>query len=209
MLADQLTKIVGPRWVKTRDAELVAYDSDGLPGYHAKPRLAVFPGSRDELIAIVQLLAREKVAFVPRGAGTGLSGGALSKDTVLIGLNRLTQIIDVDATNRIARVEPGVVNALNFQFAIFLTLTNSMCAKTVLKISVLQTVRSLLRREEFRRVFVVSVWSEPTWKGCSTAGFVFLFLSPIFLSLLCGNAKTMKDRNIEDRKMSAMRLLSL
>ena len=110
-LAEHLATIVGQRWVKTRDAELVAYDSDGLPGYHAKPRLAVFPGTRDELIAVVQLLARENVAFVPRGAGTGLSGGALSNDTVLIGLNRLTQIIDVDATNRVAHVEPGVVNA--------------------------------------------------------------------------------------------------
>ena len=107
----QLAALVGARWVKTRRSELVAYDSDGLPGYHAAPLLAVFPGTRDELIAVVQLLARENVPFVPRGAGTGLSGGALSANTVLIGLNRLTRMIEVDPINRLARVEPGVVNA--------------------------------------------------------------------------------------------------
>jgi len=82
-----------------------------LPGYHATPGLAVFPATRDELIDVVRALAATGTAWVPRGAGTGLSGGALANDTVLIGLNRLTRIIDVDPVNRIARVEPGVVNA--------------------------------------------------------------------------------------------------
>jgi glycolate oxidase subunit GlcD len=111
MLANRLSAIVGPRWVKQRRAELAAYDADGLPGYHATPQLAVFPGSRDEVIAIVKLLAAEGVSFVPRGAGTGLSGGALANDTVLIGLNRLTKIIEIDGGNRVAHVQPGVVNA--------------------------------------------------------------------------------------------------
>ena len=111
MLAAQLAHIVGPRYVKERAAELAAYDADGLPGYHATPRLAVFPGSRDEVIAIVKLLAEQHISFVPRGAGTGLSGGSLANDTVLIGLNRLTKIIEVDGPNRIAHVQPGVVNA--------------------------------------------------------------------------------------------------
>ncbi|MBL0937477.1 MAG: FAD-binding protein [Gemmatimonadaceae bacterium] len=106
-----LSAIVGSRWVKSRPAALAPYDSDGLPGYHATPSLAVFPGTRDELIAVVRELARTGTPFVPRGAGTGLSGGALAKGVVLIGLNRLTRIIEVDPVNRIARVEPGVVNA--------------------------------------------------------------------------------------------------
>ncbi len=106
-----LGNIVGPRWVKSRAPELVAYDADGLPGYRALPNLAVFPGTRDEVVAVVRALADAGVAFVPRGAGTGLSGGALANDVVLLGLNRLTRIIDVDVINRIARVEPGVVNA--------------------------------------------------------------------------------------------------
>lgn len=110
-LAAQLSAIVGPRWVKQRSAELVSYDADGLPGYHATPRLAVFPASRDEVVAIVRLLAAEGIPFVPRGAGTGLSGGALANDTVLIGMNRLSQILEIDHVNRIAHVQPGVVNA--------------------------------------------------------------------------------------------------
>lgn len=111
MLASRLSAIVGPRWVKQRAAELAAYDADGLPGYRATPRLAVLPGTREELIAVVRLLAEDGVPFVPRGAGTGLSGGALSSDTVLIGLNRLSSILEIDHVNRVAHVEPGVVNA--------------------------------------------------------------------------------------------------
>ena len=111
MLSSRLASIVGSRWVKSRSAELLAYETDALPGYRAQPRLAVFPGTRDELIAVVRVLAELDVMFVPRGAGTGLSGGALSDSTVLLGLNRLTRIIEVDGPNRVAHVEPGVVNA--------------------------------------------------------------------------------------------------
>jgi glycolate oxidase subunit GlcD len=93
-----------------RPAELLVYSADGLPGYRKQPALAVFPGTRDEVVGVVRLLAREGVAFVPRGAGTGLSGGALAEGTVLLGLNRLTRIHHIDADNRIAVVEPGVVN---------------------------------------------------------------------------------------------------
>jgi glycolate oxidase subunit GlcD len=110
-LLDTLSAIVGPRWVKSRVPELVAYEADGLPGYRAMPSLAVFPGTRDEVVAVVRALAAAGVPFVPRGAGTGLSGGALANDVVLLGLNRLTQILRVDPVNRIAVVEPGVVNA--------------------------------------------------------------------------------------------------
>lgn len=110
-MSDRLSAIVGERWVKSRPAALAPYDADGLPGYHATPSLAVFPGTREELIAVVRELARTGTPFVPRGAGTGLSGGALADGVVLIGLNRLTRILDVDPVNRLARVEPGVVNA--------------------------------------------------------------------------------------------------
>jgi glycolate oxidase subunit GlcD len=81
-----------------------------LPGYTKQPRLGVFPRTRDELVAVVRLLAERGVPFVPRGAGTGLSGGALADDVVLIGLNRLTRILSVDPVERLAVVEPGVVN---------------------------------------------------------------------------------------------------
>jgi len=109
-IAARLVEIVGARSVLLRPSELVVYRSDGLPGYSKQPRLGVFPRTRDELIAVVRLLAELGVAFVPRGAGTGLSGGALADDVVLIGLNRLTRILSIDPIERLAVVEPGVVN---------------------------------------------------------------------------------------------------
>ena len=109
-LAERLAQIVGPRGVLARPSELVVYRSDGLPGYSKQPRLAVFPRTRDEVIAVVRLLAELRVPFVPRGAGTGLSGGALADDVVLVGLNRLTRILSIDPVERVAVVEPGVVN---------------------------------------------------------------------------------------------------
>ncbi len=109
-LARALAAIVGERQLLDRPSELLAYATDGLPGYRKQPSLGVFPRARDEVVAVVRLLAREGVPFVPRGAGTGLSGGALADGAVLLGLNRLTKVISVDVENRLAVVEPGVVN---------------------------------------------------------------------------------------------------
>jgi len=111
-LATALAEIVGERHVRSAPAERLAYAMDGLPTHRRLPALAVLPATRDEVIAVVRLLADLGVAFVPRGAGTGLSGGALADhDAVLLVLTRLNRIIKVDAANRLAVVEPGVVNA--------------------------------------------------------------------------------------------------
>src|SRR3954467_15633910 len=110
MVAERLAEIVGESHVLSRPSELLVYNSDGLPGYRRQPRIAVFPGTRDETIAVVRLLAEERLPFVPRGAGTGLSGGALGDDIVVIGLHRLKKILSLDIENRRATVEPGVVN---------------------------------------------------------------------------------------------------
>jgi glycolate oxidase subunit GlcD len=110
-LAASLRAIVGDTHVLERAAELLVYESDGLPGYHRTPSLAVFPANADEALAVVRELAQHGVPFVPRGAGTGLSGGALADGAVLLGLQRLKRIIEIDAVRRVARVEPGVVNA--------------------------------------------------------------------------------------------------
>ena len=109
-LGRALAAIVGERQVLQRPSELLVYTADGLPGYRKHPSIAVIPRTRDEVVAVVRLLAREGVPFVPRGAGTGLSGGALADGAVLIGLHRLTGVLQVDAENRLAVVEPGVVN---------------------------------------------------------------------------------------------------
>ena len=111
-LVARLVSIVGERRVLVRPGELRSYESDGLPGYHFTPAVAVFPGTRDETVAVVRALADTRTPFVARGAGTGLSGGALADDVVLLGLHRLKRIISVDADNARAVVEPGVVNAL-------------------------------------------------------------------------------------------------
>src|SRR3954471_7476699 len=90
----------------------MVYSSDGLPGYTKVPQLAVFPGTREEVVDVVRALADADVPFVRRGAGTGLSGGALAENVVLLGLNRLRKILAVDVENRLAVVEPGVVNSV-------------------------------------------------------------------------------------------------
>ncbi len=110
-LENALVDIVGRRGVLRRRSELAVYTSDGLPGYRKEPSLAVFPSTRDATIAVVRLFAERGVSFVPRGAGTGLSGGALADGVVLLGLNRLTRILAIDPENKLAVVEPGVVNA--------------------------------------------------------------------------------------------------
>ncbi len=110
-LAAELARIVGPSHVLTRASALLVYESDALPGNQRTPGLAVFPGTRDELIAVVRCLAAAGMPFVARGAGTGLSGGALADGAVLLGVHRLKRIIAIDAEARTAIVEPGVVNA--------------------------------------------------------------------------------------------------
>ena len=109
-LARALAAIVGEKHVLARQSQLLVYNSDGLPGYRRQPSLAVFPGTRDEVIAVVRALSDAGAPFVPRGAGTGLSGGALADGIVLLGLHRLKRIISIDVDNRTATVEPGVVN---------------------------------------------------------------------------------------------------
>jgi glycolate oxidase subunit GlcD len=110
-LAAELSRIVGARYCLTRPAELLVYETDALPGNHRRPQLMVMPGTRDEAVAVVRALHTMGQPFVPRGAGTGLSGGALADGVVMIGLQRLRRIVSIDTAARTARVEPGVVNA--------------------------------------------------------------------------------------------------
>ena len=111
-LADRLVGVVGARWVRRRPAELRTFEGDGLPTHSARPLLVVLPGTRSEIVNVIRVLHQEQVPWVARGAGTGLSGGALAgHDAVLVVLTRLNQILSIDPTRRRAVVEPGVVNA--------------------------------------------------------------------------------------------------
>lgn len=107
-----LADIAGERHVITDPDRLLVYESDGLTAYRVSPRAVVLPASTEEVAAVVRLLHDEGIQIVPRGAGTGLSGGALpTSDGVVVGTARMNRILDIDPVNRLARVQPGVVNA--------------------------------------------------------------------------------------------------
>jgi glycolate oxidase subunit GlcD len=111
-LIEGLGRIVGPKWVRHRRAELRTYTMDGLPTRESYPGVVVMPGTAAQVREIVRLLHLTDVPFVARGAGTGLSGGAVADpDAVLVALTRMNRILSVDRARRRAVVEPGVVNA--------------------------------------------------------------------------------------------------
>src|SRR6267154_365884 len=111
-LIDELREIVGDEGVLSERDELLVYECDGLPQHKHPPRAVVFPNSTEETSEVLKLLALESVSFAPRGAGTGLSGGALAIDRgVVIELARMRQILRIDTANRLAVVQTGLVNS--------------------------------------------------------------------------------------------------
>src|SRR5215208_817112 len=111
-LVAELERIVGENWVYTAEHELRTYESDGLLQYRVIPAAAVLPATAEEVQAVVKACARAGVPWVARGAGSGLSGGALPvSDGVLIVVSRMKRILDVDLANHRICVEPGVTNA--------------------------------------------------------------------------------------------------
>jgi glycolate oxidase len=110
-LATRMASIVGPDHVLTDPVRLRTYESDGLTYHRATPGLVVLPGTAEEVAAVVRECAAERVPYVARGSGTGLSGGALPRtDGVLIVTSRMRRILEVDIANQRAVVEPGVIN---------------------------------------------------------------------------------------------------
>jgi glycolate oxidase len=92
--------------------QLQTYECDGLAVLRSLPAAVVLPRSTGQLETIVRICARHAIPFVGRGAGTGLSGGALPDDRgIVIGFGRMTRILDVDVPNQRVTVEPGVINA--------------------------------------------------------------------------------------------------
>lgn len=109
---EELRQIVGDSGLITRTDELRTYECDGLTNFRVMPGAVVLPASREMVQPIVQACNRHKVAFVARGSGTGLSGGALPVEGgIVISLARLTGILEVDIPNQRVVVEPGVINA--------------------------------------------------------------------------------------------------
>lgn len=106
-----LAQLYPPERLLVQAAQLAAYESDALTAYHIRPAAAVLPETQEQVIETVKLCHRFGVPFVARGSGTSLSGGSLPiKDGLLIALNRLNRIVRIDPKERIAVVEPGVIN---------------------------------------------------------------------------------------------------
>jgi glycolate oxidase len=110
-LVDELRAIVGPDAVLATPDELRTYECDALTSLRAVPGAVVLPGSAAEVQAVVRVCHRARVPFVARGAGTGLSGGAMPvPNGLVIGLARMNRILEVDFANARAVVEPGAIN---------------------------------------------------------------------------------------------------
>jgi glycolate oxidase len=106
-----LSKIFPPDRLLTQAGQLTPYESDALTSFRSRPSAVVIPATQDEVIETVRLCDRHGVPFVARGSGTSLSGGSLPvKDGIVIALNRLNRIVRLDPHERLAIVEPGVIN---------------------------------------------------------------------------------------------------
>src|SRR6204780_4513180 len=106
----RIIDLVGPRGYPDRPEDLSLYEYDGSVD-KARPELVVFPRTTEEVAAIVKITAQHGVPIVGRGAGTGLSGGAIpGAGGVMVAFARMNRILEIDLENERAVVEPGVVN---------------------------------------------------------------------------------------------------
>jgi glycolate oxidase len=107
----RLAAMMPPGRFLERPEQLAAYESDGLTAFRARPSAVVIPETAEEVIALVRFCHGERLPFVARGSGTSLSGGSLPVEGgIVIALNRLNRILKLDPSQRLAVVEPGVVN---------------------------------------------------------------------------------------------------
>ena len=110
-LIDELAKIVGEYHVLSSAVDLALYETDAETLDTARPDLVVLPATTEELSALVKVANAHKISFTPRGAGTGLSGGATTiYGGISIALTRMNRILGLDADERVAHVQVGVTN---------------------------------------------------------------------------------------------------
>jgi glycolate oxidase len=110
-IVERLRAIVGERNCIVEPAQLRTYESDALTSFHTTPGIVVLPASTEEVVEIVKITREAALAIVPRGAGTGLSGGAMPvPGCVVLGTARMRSILEVDLENGWMRVQPGVIN---------------------------------------------------------------------------------------------------
>src|SRR5947208_3424894 len=106
----ELAALLGPRGYLDHSEDLLLYEYDGSID-KARPEMVVFPRSTEDVVAIVKITREHNIPIVGRGAGTGLSGGAIPRQGgVTIGFSRMNRILEIDLENERAVVQPGVVN---------------------------------------------------------------------------------------------------
>jgi len=107
----ELRSVVGAHGLVSSPEELHTYECDGLTNFRVMPLAVLLPSDTHQVQAIVRVCHRERIPFVARGSGTGLSGGALPVENgVVISLARMNRILEVDYANARVVVEPGVIN---------------------------------------------------------------------------------------------------
>jgi glycolate oxidase len=110
-LIAELRGIVGAPYVLMEKEDVIVYEQDGSI-FQVMPEIVVIPGNTAEVSAVVKAAKRANIPIVPRGSGTGLAGGAVpAEGGIILSLSRLDRILKIDLQNRIAIVEPGVINA--------------------------------------------------------------------------------------------------
>ncbi len=109
-LLHELRRIVGEDGVLAGPGERAVYENDAYPLEKALPLATVLPRTTEEVAQVVKLCADAGVPFAPRGAGTGKAGGSLCPDGVLIGVARMTRILEIDIRNRRLTAQAGAVN---------------------------------------------------------------------------------------------------
>src|SRR5437660_1397144 len=106
-----LEQLLPKERILTDPSELFVYDSDGFTIARNIPQAVVFPTSTQEVAGIVKLLAERDIQIVPRGSGTGLTGGCVAYENgVVISTARMNKVLSIDLENRVAHVEAGVRN---------------------------------------------------------------------------------------------------
>ncbi|NEP43270.1 MAG: glycolate oxidase subunit GlcD [Okeania sp. SIO2G4] len=110
-IAKQFEAVVGKKGVVQRKEELLVYECDGLASYRQRPALVVLPRTTEQVAAAVKICDRLNIPWLPRGAGTGLSGGALPiENCVLIVTSLMQKILKIDLENQQVVVQPGIIN---------------------------------------------------------------------------------------------------
>lgn len=109
-LVGQLRAIVGERHVLVEREDVIVYEQDGSI-FQVMPEVVVLPADVEQVAAVVKAAKQAAVPIIPRGSGTGLAGGAVpAEGGIVLSLARLDRILKIDLENRIAVVEPGVIN---------------------------------------------------------------------------------------------------